>query len=62
MTKTEEILRKLYGAKISIFDPISVLWANEKASLTIGVDAAKNELKQINDAREKMGIPVAMHQ
>lgn len=60
-TTTQRIMADRYDSGLGVFDPISVLWANERTADSIGVDAAKKELSKINRVREKLGLPVAVH-
>lgn len=59
---TTKIMADEYGTGTGIFSPISILWASNKAADVIGVDAAKAELKKINRIREKLMLPVAVHE
>jgi hypothetical protein len=54
-----KILSDRYGAGPGIFDPTPILWAADKAADLIGVDAAKAELKQLNQQRSRLALPVA---
>ena len=55
------IMADVYGTGTGIFDPISILWASEKAADVIGVEEAKKQLKKVNRIREKLMLPVAVH-
>ena len=53
------IMTNRYGAAFNHHNPVVVLWAAERAVDEIGVEAARKELKLVNSARRKIGIPDA---
>jgi hypothetical protein len=54
-----EIAADRYGAGPGIADPIALIWAAERASRVIGVDATKDGIRKLNAQRRKFGkIPV----
>jgi hypothetical protein len=54
-----KIAADVYGAGPGIFDPIALIWAAERASKVIGVDATKAGVKKLNAQRRKYGkMPV----
>ncbi len=57
-----KIMADRYNTGPGVFNPITVLWASELAADDIGVDATKAELKKLNRQREKLGLPVAVHE
>lgn len=56
------IMSEVYGTGTGVFNPISILWASDKAADIIGVEEAKKQLKKINRIREKLMLPVAVHE
>jgi hypothetical protein len=62
MTNLINTMADLYDAGPGVFNPISILWASEKVADKIGIEATKAELKKLNRQRERLGLPVAVHE
>lgn len=45
-----------YDAGPGIFDPISLMWAAERAIEHIGVEAVKAGIRKLNAQRNKLGL------
>lgn len=56
------IMSSVYGTGTGVFSPISILWASDRAADIIGVEETKKQLKKINRIRERLALPVAVHE
>lgn len=61
-TTVEKIMSEVYGTGVGIFNPITILWASQRAMTEIPVAQIKAELKEINVKRTKLSLPVAVHE
>ncbi len=61
-TTVEKIMSDVYGTGVGIFNPITILWASQRAMDEIPVEKIKAELKDINSRRTKLSLPVAVHE
>lgn len=62
LSKIESIMLVEYGTDIKRFSTDTILWSSCRAMKRIGVEETKKELSEINRKREKLGLPVAVHQ
>ncbi len=55
-----EIMSNRYGTGTGVFDPISILWAADRAADKVALSVVKQQLKDINKLRNKLKLPVAV--